>query len=422
MVIPDAPTHLRFTGNMSIKAFIPTEVSDRQVTPRGVHLHPGGTHNAWMPQADYWLGLLVEMHISWVLAISASDNFRVSGAAEALLQAGIIPIVRFLYQFPDPWTHGWEVRNLARLYERYGAPLIVQFANEPYDDREWRTGRKGKSTKPKDPEQFWQTVAGLWNAAAQEIVSNGGIAGFPDGPCYDRNPFLEVGDPNDYWERGKAVYLGHFYGKGRPVDYPYDDVSQRGTPLTEEEYREALDDYADDPAWRDIPLGTINEARRRLAKPGLTAIQDDTCWRGWEKVRYWSEQAFGFAVPMAMTEGGWVPRDRAGSGSDVDLRWPLTTPKAVARLTLEMETENERLGRPLFAHTPWLLADREMGGADGWPFDAWVGWAYSERYGMEKPVVQALRRNPPRSEGTWQQKMSQILVQIRDLAGQARRS
>lgn len=395
---------------------IPTEIAGRPITPRGVHLHPGGHHNDWLRRREYWLSLLTEMHVSWVVAVSASDNFRISGAAEALLQAGIIPIVRFLYQFPGPWSHGPEVRELARLYERYGAPLIVQFANEPFDDREWEKDRKGRSKLPKNPDEAWAIIAGRWNEAAQQIVENGGIAGFPDGPCYSRNPFLQIGDPNGYWRDGRAVHLGHFYGKGRPVDYPYDDVSQYGTPLTEDEYRQALDDFADDPAWRDIPLETINEARRRLAHPGKTALDDDTCWRGWEKIQYWSEQAFGFAVPMAMTEGGWVPRDRAGSGADVDIRWPLTTPRMVARKTLEMEAENERLGRPLFALCPWLLADREMGGADGWPFDAWVGWAYSDRYGLEKPVVRALKQNPPLTEDTCHQQLRTVLSRIWELS------
>lgn len=374
---------------------IPRVVSGRRVTPRGVHLHPGGHHNEWLEQADYWIGLMVEMGVSWVTAIAASDNFRVSGAAEALLAAGIIPIVRFLYQFPDPWPHGSEVKELTKLYDRYGAPLIVQFANEPFDLREWKMDRRRRSKMPKDRDEAWQIIANRWNEAAKQIVDNGGIAGFPDGPCYDRNPFLVIGDPDGLWEQGKAVYLGHFYGKGRPVDYPYDPVSQSGLALTEEEYRAALDDFADDPNWRDVPLDLINAARKRLAKQGKTAIEDDTCWRGFEKVGYWSEQAFGFRAPMAMTEGGWAPRDRAGSGTDVDIRWPFTTPKAVARLTLIMEEENRRLGYPLFAHTPWLLADREMGGADGWPYEAWVGWAFSEKYGREKPVVAALKNAPP---------------------------
>jgi hypothetical protein len=120
---------------------------------------------------------------------------------------------------------------------------------------------------------------------------------------------------------------------------------------------------------------------------GKTAFDDDTCFRGYEKVVAWSQETFGFVVPMAMTEGGWVPRDRAGSGNQVDIRWPMTTPRKVAELTLQMFEADT----PMFALTPWLLACADMGGS-GWEYDAWVGWAYGDKYGREKPVVEALRQ------------------------------
>ena len=53
---------------------------------------------------------------------------------------------------------------------------------------------------------------------------------------------------------------------------------------------------------------------------------------------------------------------------------------------------------PFFSICPWLLADDAMvpAGYVGWPYDAWVGWAYGEDYGAEKPVVQMLQRIPPK--------------------------
>jgi len=365
-----------------VPPWVPGKVSGRPVTNRGVHLLPFGFHDAWMADKDYWIKLLVDMGMSWVVALSESDALRISGAAEALLEAGVIPIVRFAYQFPGVWTHEREVGKLAEIYARYGAPLIVQFANEPFDSREW------KNDKVPGEDEAWAIIRDRWNDAARKIVAHGGYAGFPDGPCYGRNPFEVIGDPDHLWADGKAVYLGHHYGKGRPVDYPYDPVSQEGVPLTWEEYLELLDDYRDHPDWNEGPavLEQMNSQRKAWAKKGLTPIDDDTCFLGWEKVLHWSKETFGFPVYMAMTEGGWVPRDRAGSGP-VDIRWPMTTPRMVARKTVEMY----EYGSPLFAICPWLLADRSMGGGDGWAFDAWVGWAYSDRYGLEKPVVQALK-------------------------------
>jgi hypothetical protein len=192
--------------------------------------------------------------------------------------------------------------------------------------------------------------------------------------------------------------LGHFYGKGRPIDYPYDSVSRTGTPqLSYESYMAQLDDYGDDPRWNEGPgaVEAMNDQRLAWADPDRTAVDDPVCWNGWQQIQAFSYEALGFLAPLAMTEGGWVPRDRAGS-DPTDIRWPYTTPNKVAQQTLAAYGLNELI-RPMFAVCPWLLADGAMnGGADvGWPYDAWVGWAYSDKYGMEKPVVQMLKENPP---------------------------
>lgn len=379
---------------------IPKQVSGRIVTNRGAHLHPFGFHNEWMKNLAYWVELLQKMHMSWVVALSEDDAILISGAAEALLDAGIIPIVRFSYQFPKHWTVFEPIEDLVELYSRYDAPLIVQFANEPFDSREWIDG------KVPSPDIAWSIIRDRWWEASNIIVDLGAIAGFPDGPSYGRNPFEVIGDNEGYWYDGKAVYLGHHYGKGRPRDFP-GAVSWLGDQpqyqLTREQYEEALDDYAGDPAWNELIhypgfLDLMNKQRREWAltnrtlyPEGITPIQDDVCYRGWEKVQWWAKQAFGFKVQMALTEGGWVPRDRAGTGGNTDIRWPMTTPKMVAKKTLAIMNERPS---PFFAICPWLLACSFMGGS-GWEFDAWVGWAYSEKYGWEKPVVQMLSDNPP---------------------------
>ena len=359
---------------------IPKSISGRLVTKRGVHLQPSGQHTAWMKRADDWIRLLVEMGMSWVVVLTDSDAFFTSGAAKALLDAGIIPIVRFAYRFPGPWTHNAAVEQLVNLYAKYGAPCIIQFANEPFDSREWRNG------EVPDYETAWAIIASRWDEMAHQTVERGAYAGFPDGPCYSENPFMYIQSTYGLWHVEKCVYLGHFYAKGRPLHCPYDDVSSYGTPLTEAEYREALDDFADDPNWHDVPLKVINRARREQADPHRTALDDDVCWRGWEKVDYYANEALGHSVPIAMTEGGWTPRDRAGSGPNCDLRWPLTTPKMVAKHTVDMFNAPS----PLFAICPWLLASQDMG-ASGWPDDCWVGYAYEDKYGREKPVVKALK-------------------------------
>ncbi|MGD8398715.1 MAG: hypothetical protein PVG11_07650, partial [Anaerolineae bacterium] len=296
-----------------IKLEIPTEVSGRLVTNRGVHLQPFGFHGDWMSNASYWIDLLVSMDMSWVVLLNDGDSVRQEygtgiSPVELLLDAGIIPIIREQRLFPHPFTEHPTVQWTVDMYGRYGLKPFWIIRNEPFDIREW--------VEHKIPPNAWDIIMEVWAEAAQFIASVGGYVGFPDGPSYRENPFEKIKEYDVQWlfEEGKAYYTGHHYGKNRPRDYPYDAVTQHGALLTEEAYRRLLDDYADDPRWREEPIELLNQQREALVNPGVTTVDDDTCWRGWEKIVYWSLQSFGYVVPMAMTEGGWVPRDRPGSG------------------------------------------------------------------------------------------------------------
>jgi len=347
---------------------------------RGVHLQAFGQWTDAMGWADEWLGLLSSMRMQRCVALSDTDAFYSSGAAEELLRIGVDPVVRFAYTFPGHFTEMVATEQLVKLYARYGKVPIIQFANEPFDNREWKNGNVPPLR------EAWAIIADRWNEAARLITERGAFAGFPDGPTYGENPFLIIGDEALHWREGRAIFLSHNYGKGRPVDYPEDDVSRFGTPLTMEEYRAALDVYADDPAWNEGPvvLEMMNAQRRAWADPNLTALDDDVCWHGWQRTLAQSREAFRFEVRIAMTEGGWVPRDRAG-GAVQDIRWPYTTPEMVAKKTLAMFEERT----PLEFACPWLLWDST------WQFDAWVTGAYRPHYWLELPVVQALQAETP---------------------------
>jgi hypothetical protein len=367
----------------------PDQVSGRVVTNRGVHLQPFGHHGDWLDKASYWVDLLVSMGMSWVVLLTDSDSVRQThhglNPLKVLLDAGIIPIIREMRPLPQPFcdqdTFHWTVE----LYQQYGLRPLWIIRNEPFDDREW--------VKHKVPPDAWQAFMRIWSQAATFIASNGGYVGFPDGPAYRFNPFESIREYGVRWifDEGKGFYAGHHYGKNRPRDYPYDAVTRYGARLTEEAFDRQLDDYAQEHTWRDDPLELMNQRRTQLAAAGRTAIDDDTCWRGWEKIAHWSQVSFGYVVPMSLTEGGWVPRDRPGTGANTDIRMPHTTPRMVAKKTLQMlDTPS-----PFFAICPWLLADEDMGGS-GWPFDAWHGWAYAEKYGRQKPVITALQQTPPK--------------------------
>ena len=370
------------------KLDLPEKVSDRTVTNRGVHLQPFGFHGTWMENASYWMDLMVSMGISWVVMLTEGDSiledFQGTNPLEVLLEAGIIPIIRDKQRLPRAFVNHEAVERTAALCEPYGLRPLWQLYNEPFDVREWVDGE----VPPVD--EAWEIIARRWSEGARQVVDAGGYVGFPDGPGYAENPFekLRPAGGLEFFDAGVAFYAPHTYGKGRPLWYPYDAVTRYAAELTEKAYRRMLDDFQDDPAWFDAPPELLNEQRWDWQDATRTAVMDDTCWRGWEKIVYWSIESLGYVPPLAMTEGGWTPRDRAGT-LPVDYRWPHTTPRMVAKKSLHMYDTPS----PYFAICPWLLADEDMGGS-GWPFDAWHGWAYSEEYGPKKPVITTLQQVP----------------------------
>jgi hypothetical protein len=373
------------------KLDIPAQVSGRQVTNRGVHLQPFGFHGTLLDNAAYWVELLVSMGMSWVVLITEGDSVleqrHGTNPLKLLLDAGIIPIIRDKRLFPNSFLNVETVKRTVTLYAPYGLRPFWQLYNEPFDEREW----KNKNVPADD--EAWSIIAARWTEGARQVVDAGAYVGFPDGPGYSENPFekLRPAGGLEFFDAGQAFYAPHSYGKGRPLWYPYDAVTRYAASLSEQAYKRALDDYQDDAAWFDAPVELLNETRRQWVDPTRTAVMDDTCWRGWERTVYFAVESLGYVPPMAMTEGGWTPRDRAGSGP-VDIRWPHSTPKMVAKKTLHMYDTPS----PFFAICPWLLADRDLGGADGWAFDAWHGWAYNEKYGENKPVITRLKEVRPK--------------------------
>jgi hypothetical protein len=375
------------------KLDIPATVSGRPVTNRGVHLYPFGFHGNWLRDAPYWVDLLVEMDMSWVVIVNDGDSVRQTyglkkSPVEVLLDAGIIPIIREQRLFPHPFSDHETFLWTVDLYKSYDLRPFWIIRNEPLDIRAW--------VQHKVPANALETVMKVWTEAAQFIADHGGYVGFPDGPSYGFNPFDKIEEVGCRWifDEAKGFFAGHHYGQNRPRDYPYDAVTRHGALLSEEGYRRLLDDFAEDAGWREEPLASINERRFQLKSPTLTPLGDDVCWRGWEKIVHWSLQSYGYVVPMAMAEGGWVPRGRKGTGPGTDSRRPHTTPRMVAKRTLQMYDSPS----PFFAVCSWLLADQDMGGT-GWPFDAWHGWAYSKKYGIEKPVIGVLKQMRAKEAG-----------------------
>jgi len=380
---------------------IPAEVAGRPVTRRGVHLLPFGYHGGWCREAgewprSYWLDLMKAMGLSWVVLLTDGDSvlepFDGKSPLEWLLGAGVVPVVRYYGQLPYPFAGHDAVRRAVPIYAEHGLRPFWQLWNEPGNDREWAGGDA--------PEDWWERFVPLWNQAARDVEALGGWPGFPDGPDYDydrRHPFRDAEWTENRW------FGSHPYGLGRPIEFPLDDVSRFGVPLVEGAYREALDDFWLVRDWMDVwvegdealtvelSLALVNERRAAWADPDPPA-RYTACWNSWRVTDAAAREALDGWVPsLIVTEGGWTPRDRAGTGDRIDYRWPYTTPRMVAHKTLEVF---EDPASPFLGICPWLLACEDMGGS-GWPFEAWHGWAYSDLYGRRKPVIEALVAEPP---------------------------
>ena len=368
-------------------------------TNRGVHMHPSPYLAAYMRDSQKraeMLERLKRMHLSWVVVLNAGDSAleKADGkpVVEHFMGQGIVPIVRDMTTLLPRSFHGeGVVRCLVDIYRGYGLRPTVIAWNEPGDTREWVGG--------KVPKQWRETFLTLWIDAARKIINAGGNAGFPD-PLFDWPWFFEnlarlAPDLVEEFRQGRAVFTAHLYGKARPPDYPEDDVSRYGTPLIPEGFRAELNDVADLPPWNQLNLERINAARKRLADPNKTWRDDTTCFGAWRNIYDAAEKAWGFRPVMAMTEGGWVPNDPAGSGPDSDERYVPSTPKHVARWTLQIMQDSRH---EMYALCPWIYD-----GLHTWWDNGWVGSHFAsvvdgetgQKYGYEKPVVRYLAENPP---------------------------
>jgi len=362
---------------------IPVTFKGRPVTNRGVHMQPSGMWGMFMSNPDPWIERLLSMGMTWLMCLTDMDSFVLQGAAAVLLEH-FIPIVRFNpSDLPSHFTGQVATEQLVALYAKHNAPCLIQYLNEPGNIREWKDKNR--------PLNWWEVWTSRWREGARQIAERGAYPVLPDGPCFPRSPFPDcsLGIENLFADRD-VVYGGHYYALNRPLNYPYDNAQRFGIPMTEAEYLASLDDFANDPNWHDPPLAMLNAERAAKANPDLTALDDDTCWRGWELVEYWMTRDLGLSLPHFMCEGGITPRARAGSGADMELRYTLPTPNKVAERTLEMYQTNS----PLLAICPWLLASQWLG-ATGWYDDEWAGGAYSDLYGFEKPVITMLRNTQP---------------------------
>jgi hypothetical protein len=342
---------------------------------RGLHWSASIYHPT---NVDEWMARLRAMNIRWlkVLDDGGGSSLRLCGR---LLDEGIMPIVRLYREQQNPGHIGHAEEKTIRALVKMGARYI-ETNNEPDLQVEWKFPR---------PIDWLRIVAEDWIYDAGKCLDAGALPGVPA---------LSVGRQDDLLqmivERGgrDALAAGawiaiHNYTINHPLDYPDDDVNQRGTPLTPA-------DYAADGAWAwdNLPLDTINAWRWQDKNPGDTINEDASCFRSFEFVNGQALRALGFSLPILTTEGGVVV------GWREDRRYPRVTPRVHQERTVAIFSYMQTSAPPYyFACCPWLIANFALGHhAPGWESQAWFTNWWDGQFSLNGrlPTVDAVMAMP----------------------------
>ncbi len=340
---------------------------------RGLHWSASPYHLSGH-ELDYWLDELKAMKIKWlkVLDDGGGSSLELCGR---LVEIGIMPVVR-LYIGNPGHVQTRNLEAIRRLLD-VGA-FYFETNNEPDLAIEWPDG--------KVPKNWLEIVVDNFIIDATEIINLGGFPAFPAmGVGTIVNPFELIikRGRQDLFDNGAWLAI-HNYVLNHPLDYPYDDVNQRGTALTQEEYDR------DRWGWDQDKIETINRLRTEGASPGETIHEDATCWLAYS---LWNEQlnaAFGHPVPIMSTEGGVVVGDRQ------DGRYPRNDAKRHQEVTLWVQ-DFLLNSAPTWYFTVfhWLIANNAMGqNRPGWETQAWYGGWWDKEFGLNGhlPTVDALKQ------------------------------
>lgn len=311
----------------------------------GLHFRLDLVETQNKPHISEGVEWLQSVNAKWTL-VAGQDWSQIGTAARLISDAGIMPVCRLVCKIDKPFID-WEtgVKTLLDL----GLPAYMQIFNEPGDTREWH------SENP-DIQRFGEK----WGDAAGRVLAAGGLPGM--GGVLGEDEWLaafnavKASGNTAIWD--KAWFCVHNYGSNHPPTYPYDDVNQKGIPVSAEEYAKYK---------FSMPFDELNPFRLAHANPGATVLQDDTTVLRVVEFKKWMVDSLGFCLPMIGGEGGWQWE------TEEDLRYPKLPDEFHAQYTREMfewfQTGKLSDGTPLmdelFCCTAWIEAD---GQADSWWF------------------------------------------------------
>lgn len=390
---------------------------------RGIHWSASIYHSIEFDNKNEWARWkreLAALNIKWAKILDDGGG-SAEGLAKALwFECGIIPIIRLYRHQPNAvgprgQITDREVQTIKRIVKALGFAVPFETNNEPDLPDEWKDGNR--------PPNWWEVVVDNIYEDARKTLDAGGFWLFP---AFTHGKTLEVPGTNPYYHNVLETFCQRHNAKSptgqellrrsgiaihnyvkHPLSYPYDDVNQKGAPLTREEY-ERLGPGPSGPlwGWDGQSMEQINAWRASDKNPGDTVFQD---WTGFNAYQVWDKWALnttGTHLPIFTTEGGSVIGDR------VDRRYARVSPKQQVEETVAIaKWMMDEAPEWYVAHCDWLIADAEMGHASGhgtyttWESQCWYTWYWSETAGWnfkgQIPCVQAVKDMPsyPRKNG-----------------------
>jgi protocatechuate 3,4-dioxygenase beta subunit len=359
---------------------------------RGVHwsasiYHPTGS------ALDFWLKELQAMHIKWVKLLDDGGGSSTE-VCQRLIAADIMPIVRLWRGEPNPGHIGGREEDTIRRLVAVGVRYF-ETNNEPDLPAEW----KGNWM----PSNWLDIVIDNFIIDADRVLGLGGLPALPAMGVGSRdNPVALVvaKGRGDLFEKGAWVAI-HNYTLNHPLDYPFDSVNQKGTPVSQEEY-----DRLAPWGWEGRPREMINEWRAADKNPGDTLIEDASCFLAFHLMDQMIVKTLGHPVPIISTEGGPVV------GWKEDRRYPRIDPFLHAASVVAIndfmqggrDIHGIRCPDSYFSMCHWLLANYRLGFlAPGWESQSWYTDWWNGEFNLkgELPVVAAVKAMPnrPRVKG-----------------------
>ena len=338
---------------------------------RGLHWSATPYHPT---EVDEWMARLKAMNIRWlkVLDDGGGSSIRLCGR---LLDEGIMPVVRLYRLQPNPGhiggTEEKTIRNLARIGARY-----IETNNEADLQVEWSIAR---------PMNWLDVVVDNWLYDAGKCLDAGALPAVPALSVGRKDDIIKaIVDKGGKDALAAGAWLAiHNYNLNHPLDYPDDDVNQRGQPLTPADYA-AEGDWA----WDSVPLATINAWRWQDKNPGNTILDDVACFRAFEFLNDQCVNALGYSLPIISTEGGVV------MGWRDDRRYPRIQPRLHQQMTVAMFSYmQESAPSYYFACCPWLIGNYELAHfSPGWESQAWFTNWWNQQFQLNGrlPTVDAL--------------------------------